>query len=541
MVLLIGSFVSCNNTNQEELSSSNLDSYVQENQAKIVGNTNQSQFKMALENLQLLQELQAKANSENATTQDENVSRSVSAGAAGAAVAVFEAKTIPDRIKLGLKVIEAIVQGSTELANKKQAYLDLFAMRITVSLLDMVNPLSDTKTSYANLNKVLQDVMNAPEQSGDDIANIHIKQKLANRLQQYRLYKFNQTKESTIAVNRKLDYIILQATGVRLDALATVDGVKSTIAQVNLAAQMAMNNEMPKDFVVPKSKPFSFDLISKEQKKAGIDMGKEMITLLKEMSESFISMAKSGVSFVTGITNGKIDFDFSSIKVRIDVLKEITNAIVLGVGELSHKVQAAHTKLGFAATQALISAANPFSLKTEVEAALQELKSAIKFAKDAKELQADDTSSVNHKEAFAKKLREYRMYPLRDFAYKPQAEIDKFNALLLKATGVRLDPTQTVQQVEDIHATIKAEIERIKAIPDIPPMERIANFWQKDNLRKTIDKAFFTDKSKLSDERAKAMKNAIWNSRIVYFDGRATAGKVETVKNQLLAFIQEAD
>lgn len=462
-------------------------------------------------------------------------------GAAAAAIIAFEVKTIPDRIKLGLRIIEAITQGAQELKDTKQAYIDRFALKITMAVADMINPLSDTKTMYATLGKAIDEVLKAPKQGPQDFANIHLRQDLDNLLHKFRFYKFNVTKNASQAINAKLDDVVLKATGVRLNPFATVAEIKFTINQVAKAAKDAEANKMPADFTPFSGKKVTWDKIKKDFEqvkknfKIGIDAGK----MLLDLAKTFAEMAKNGGNIVVG-GNKAIDFDFASIPGRIIITTKVAQAIALGTGEYAKKVQRAHTKLGFAVTTALIDAANPFAKAGDVENAIKGIDAALEYLKNAPDMSPTDIANVHYKERMAIKLREYRTYQFGKFVYKTKEQIDGFNKAVLKATGVRLDPYATVQNVDDTLKALASMVKKIEQSQGVLSSDETANFWQKNDLLNTINKAFFTIKSRLNADEKKAMWDAIWNARSVHLDINAKIADVVKTKATLESFIAKA-
>lgn len=477
------------------------------------------------DNLLYLQQLDANSEQASEVEKTQVANRNVSASVAGASAIAFEVKTIPDRIKLGLKILEAITQGSTQLVDVEQSYIDKFALKVTLAVIDMVNPLSDTKAMFASLDNAIKEVMNAPKQKDTDYANMHIRAKLDGLLHKFRFYKFNETKKSSEDVNAKLDEVVLRATGVRLNPFATVADIKNAITQVVNASEAAKQNQMPADFVTlqeskltPEQVKASFEKLNKTFD-LGIGTGKK----LKSLIENFKTMKKE--TALTGIA-AKINFDLTSIDGRIEVVKQVAKAIALGTGPYANKEQVAHTKLGFAATIALVDLLNPLSTSDDIKKSLAALDEAIKFLEQAPELKPTSIASVNYKERMAIQLRQYRDYQFNKFANKPYKKVEEFNYAILLATGVRLDPTATVQKVSDTLENLKKLVAEVEATPDMTANERRASFALKHKLLTSINKVFFADKSKVSKTEATVMDKQVWDARGIHLDINASVAKV---------------
>lgn len=481
-------------------------------------------------NILYLQELEA--NNEN------TANRSILAASTSASAIAFEAKSIPDRIKLGLKILEAIVQGSTQLIDVEQSYIDKFAFQITVATLEMINPLSDTKAMFDSLDLAIKNVMSAPKQKATDYANMHIRIALDKLLHKYRFYKFNETKGVSAGINNKLDEIVLLITGVRLNPFATVAEIKDSIRQVAEAGEAAKSGKMPKDFIYFKNSGLTAKDVEEHFKKLdknlslGLSAGNKLKKLIKNFENMKLNTSLEG-------KNEKVSFDLNTLEGRIYILKKIGKAIALGNGPYANRVQVAHTRLGFATTIAIVDALNPLSTIETMTKSINSMNDALNFLKLAPELTDTDIASIHYKERMAVQLRAYRAYQFNRFKNKPYKQVDNFNYAILLATGVRLDPSASVKKVKETLANLKQLADQIEALPDMTSDQMRANFALKHHLLNKITKVFFANKSKLDKVKAKQIDKYVWNARGLHLNTNASVGEVNKTIKTLEKYYKE--
>ncbi len=453
--------------------------------------------------------------------------------AAGVAVVAFEVKTIPDRMKLGLTILEAIIHGSMDLKGKKHTHLTGFGLSIAMATADMINPLSDAKDQNAMLEELINNSKDMPDQKGQDIANIYKRAYLAKAIK-----KAKKVEVKDPNVEKAFLEIISKANRVRFHPLSTVCEINWAADQVDEAAKVAVanGNSGTPTWADSKCEAADGEKFKKDMGEVltnattGIKLGKN----LKNLGKIFKQMSLGGAEGLVAMDALEIfkSMDLNALKPKAMILAMTARAAKLGSGEYNRRVQRTHTHLGFVVTKALIDAANPFISAEEAQAAVASIEKALEEMKNAPDMSEESVANTWVKEEMASKLREYRTYQYNEFAYKPKDQVKAFNKLILKATSVRLDPNAKLKDVDATLAKLEEEALKIQGIDESATLGQRANFWQKAKFLNLITKAFFTNKSALGSDKAK-MDADIKQARKVHINYKATQGEVKTWTKKL--------
>ncbi|HEQ1203140.1 TPA: CAMP factor pore-forming toxin Cfa [Streptococcus pyogenes] len=154
---------------------------------------------------------------------------------------------------------------------------------------------------------------------------------------------------------------------------------------------------------------------------------------------------KSSIRF-----NTETIYDFSSIGARVEVLSDAIKAIVFSTTQLTHKVEKAHTDMGFAITKLVIRIIDPFASVDAIKAQVQEIKALEEKVINYPDLQPTDRATIYTKAKLNKAIWNTRLE--RDkkvLGIKPFDVYNRLNKAITHAVGVQLNPTTTVQQVDD--------------------------------------------------------------------------------------------
>lgn len=146
----------------------------------------------------------------------------------------------------------------------------------------------------------------------------------------------------------------------------------------------------------------------------------------------------------------RFNTDFSSIGARVEALSDAIKAIVFSTTQLTHKVEKAHTDMGFAITKLVIRIIDPFASVDAIKAQVQEIKALEEKVINYPDLQPTDRATIYTKAKLNKAIWNTRLE--RDkkvLGIKPFDVYNRLNKAITHAVGVQLNPTTTVQQVDD--------------------------------------------------------------------------------------------
>ncbi|HFX4105239.1 TPA: CAMP factor pore-forming toxin Cfa [Streptococcus pyogenes] len=149
---------------------------------------------------------------------------------------------------------------------------------------------------------------------------------------------------------------------------------------------------------------------------------------------------KSSIRF-----NTETIYDFSSIGARVEALSDAIKAIVFSTTQLTHKVEKAHTDMGFAITKLVIRIIDPFASVDAIKAQVQEIKALEEKVINYPDLQPTDRATIYTKAIWNTRLeRDKKVLGIKSFDV-----YNRLNKAITHAVGVQLNPTTTVQQVDD--------------------------------------------------------------------------------------------
>lgn len=180
------------------------------------------------------------------------------------------------------------------------------------------------------------------------------------------------------------------------------------------------------------------------------DYGKEIRDTLAtawELREAIVAIAAGGVP----------PFDPATILPRLQLLTEIGNTIHVATTEFANKTNDAHVQIGFAVTRAVIRVANPSGKVEQIQASIKELSELVSKVRTYPDLTPQDTATIYVKARLDKAIWETRFARDKNILGKvPFATYNELNGKITHAVGVWLDPTATVQKVDDEVAALKA-------------------------------------------------------------------------------------
>ncbi|MDO5722650.1 MAG: CAMP factor family pore-forming toxin [Actinomycetaceae bacterium] len=183
------------------------------------------------------------------------------------------------------------------------------------------------------------------------------------------------------------------------------------------------------------------------------DYGKEIRELLAtawELRDTVIAIAAGGVPPFNPIT----------IVPRIQLLTEIADTIRIATTEFTNKTNDAHVQLGFAITRAVIRLGNPSGTVGQIKSSIIELGNLVDAVRDYPDLTASDTATIYVKARLDKAIWQTRVD--RDKYILGKVPFNVYHALNRKIThavGVWMDPTATVQDIDDEIAALNSAYE----------------------------------------------------------------------------------
>lgn len=430
----------------------------------------------------------------------------------------YDLSSIPARLQLANELLKTITITSTseDYRYKSSAVLGQLTLKITAAIFAAVSPFS-TESGLAkqisDLEAQLVKVKNTPNQKDTEYANINYKEDLAKVLRSYRSKSSNIEDSNAKA---EFDAYLLKATGARLSFTTTVGQVKTYMSEIPTKYDLAMNVGS-EDSVDNSDAPLTaaqiksvFNLIETGSSTLEINnLSSDVKAQVKKLMDFFGGL---GILKDVEIAGTDLSFSVSSLNDRTNLGLDIINTIVLSANNYKFKKQEVHTQIAFQITSALIVATSPLSTNNDLKAAQQALKNKVTWANKQGDLSANSTATIYVKEAMAKQLREYRTYQYGILKNKSDDIISAFNDKILDATGVRLDPTASIQKVYDTLAELKTLATEAKNSPDDEDKLNVASFSDKVRLSNMLTKARFTSGVGFSSEDVKAGSKVYWDS-----------------------------
>ncbi|WP_444810918.1 CAMP factor pore-forming toxin Cfg [Streptococcus canis] len=168
-------------------------------------------------------------------------------------------------------------------------------------------------------------------------------------------------------------------------------------------------------------------------------------------AEATVDKAKDAVEHMKTSVRFSPDtiYDLNSIGVRVEALSEAIQAIVFSTTQLTNKVEQAHIDMGFAITKLVIRILDPFTSVDAIKAQVEELKVLKQKVLNYPDLQPTDRATIYTKAKLDKAIWNTRFE--RDKKVLGVKSFEVYNTLnkaITHAVGVQLNPTTTVEQVD---------------------------------------------------------------------------------------------
>lgn len=458
----------------------------------------------------------------------------------------FDLTTIPARLQLANELLKAIVLTATsdEYKYKKSSEITKISLKIFGAIFNVVNPLSKDKslqTSIKNLNTQLDALKASPDQSSSDVSNVNLKEDLAKVLRKYRAKSEKITDQKARA---DFDSYILRITGVRLDPKATVADVKKYINEIPSKYEEARAKsgvekiEVQNENLTQEQMDLVFDVLKSSQDLTSLEnISSEVKTQIDKLVKIFGGL---GLLSEVNITGTSLSFDLKTLNERSKLAIDIIRTIVISTNDFKYKVEDVHVQLGFSVTSALITASNPFANSDELQVALTSLNDKLNWAKKQPNVQSSDIASLYIKEAMAKKLREYRTFQFNVLKNKHKDVIESFNQKILEATGVRLDPSATVQQVYNTLKSLESAAKEAISSADLTSDEISASQAQRMELDALLHEARFLDLSDKELSVKEELNKIVLKITGIRLDLKSTVQDIENAKQKINQAMQDA-
>ncbi len=177
----------------------------------------------------------------------------------------------------------------------------------------------------------------------------------------------------------------------------------------------------------------------------------------KEIRELLGAAWQWRTAIVAIAAGGVPPFDPATILPRIQLATEVADTIRIATTEFTNKTNDAHVQIGFAVTRAVIRLANPSGSVDQLRTSITELDTLVEKVRTYPDLTPEDTATIYVKARLDQAIWETRIARDKNILGKvPFAVYHKLNTKITHAVGVQLDPTTTVQQVDDEVAALKA-------------------------------------------------------------------------------------
>lgn len=158
---------------------------------------------------------------------------------------IYDLDSIPARVNLLGRLVRAMRFASTELKDKVDAAHLKVAEYVFVGLVNIANPfasINDLQQYAEKFNALQAELLGYPDMGPNDVANIYKRMAFDTVLHKARFLRFNEFKNVSTESLRKLDKVILEATGIRLKPQTTVQELKDAEARLNAAIEECRTN-----------------------------------------------------------------------------------------------------------------------------------------------------------------------------------------------------------------------------------------------------------------------------------------------------------
>lgn len=459
----------------------------------------------------------------------------------------FDLTTIPARLQLANELLKAIVLTATssEYKYKKLDAINKITLKIVEAIFNVVNPLSNNqniKNSINGVNNQLNELKSSPNQDDNDISNVNLKEDLAKILREYR----EKSKNITNSVQKAdFDGYILKVTGVRLNPKASVAEIKMYINEIPkkyLEALETTNNEVElqveNENLTQEQIHLVFGVLKGSQDLSNIEnISSDVKNQIDKLVKIFGGL---GLLNKVNITGTALSFDLKTLNERSKLAIDIIRTIVISTNDFKYKIEDVHVRLGFSVTNALIIATNPFANKNELLEAIQRLNDDLNWAKNQNNVKNGDIASLYIKEAMAKKLREYRTFQFNILKNKSKDVIDNFNQKILEATGVRLNPNATVQEVYNTLKNLENAAQEAIKSADLSNDQISASQAQRMELDTLLHKARFLDLVGKTRQAREKLNEIVGKITAIRLDLNSSIKDIEDAKIEIQQAMEDA-
>ncbi|MDO5673019.1 MAG: CAMP factor family pore-forming toxin [Actinomycetaceae bacterium] len=161
--------------------------------------------------------------------------------------------------------------------------------------------------------------------------------------------------------------------------------------------------------------------------------------------------------------NPETIYDLDSIGARIELGAKAGEAITFATTVLADRVEAAHHKIGWAITIAVIKIANPFESVAGLNAYVAKLDALMAELQNAPKINDEDRATIYILHPLDAKLHEARFMGLYDLKAKSRATKDALAKAVHELTMERLRPGIKVKEVKDLTAKLAAAVATAQA------------------------------------------------------------------------------